>query len=164
MNISKILEFIKLSPKYLLPISLVTGFLLLGKEEYTQKLGLDAFTSSYKHWIGIIFLLSSALFICDIVYKIWYLTFRKFKNWRFINYGQKRLANLTNEEKEILRGFIFQQTRTQKLSVMSGVVKSLEHENIIYQSSNLGRLFEGFAYNIQPWAWEYLNKNKELLE
>jgi len=28
----------------------------------------------------------------------------------------------------------------------------------------LGDLLEGFAYNIQPWAWEFLNKNKELLK
>jgi hypothetical protein len=44
-----------------------------------------------------------------------------------------------------------------------GMVGGLQAERIIYRASSLGQSFDYFAYNIQPWAWEYLNKNRKLL-
>jgi len=42
------------------------------------------------------------------------------------------------------------------------VVNGLEIEKIVFKSSNIGQLDE-WAYNIQPWAWDYLNNHPELL-
>jgi len=74
----------------------------------------------------------------------------------------ERLHNLTAEEREILRGYIGNGTKTQLLDIQSGVVNELEEVFIIYRSSNIGHL-SGWSYNIQPWAWDYLNKHLELL-
>ena len=39
----------------------------------------------------------------------------------------------------------------------------MEAERVLLCASSLGPSFDHFAYNIQPWAWEYLNKNPKLL-
>ena len=78
----------------------------------------------------------------------------------------RRLQSLTDEEIHILSAYIMRKTRTQYLSIQSGVVKGLVHDNIIYRSSNVGSLEYGamaFAHNIQPWAWEYLNDHPEIV-
>jgi hypothetical protein len=41
------------------------------------------------------------------------------------------------------------------------VVNGLEIKKVIFRASNIGDLDE-WAYNIQPWAWEYLNDHPEL--
>ena len=163
MDLSKILEGIKLSPKYLLPIALASGFLLFGPPNYIAVLGLDAFVFSYRTWIGLILLLSSTLLLSHLLYGSWHWVSRQLQDLRFKSSGRKRLANLTREEKETLREFILKQTRTQRLDFTSGVVTGLEHDKIIYQAAGVGSVM-GFDYNIQPWAWDYLNKNKRLLE
>ena len=159
----KVLDWIKLSPKYLFPVSLATGFLLFAKSEYLAALGLTELRSKYLPWIGGVFLLSTALFLSHVVTAFFSWLREKINLYFVVRYGRKKLHNLTNDERRILRDYIGRGTKTQNLSVEDGVVSELESENIIYQSSNIGRLVSGFAYNIQPWAWEYLNKNPELL-
>lgn len=44
------------------------------------------------------------------------------------------------------------------------VVLGLETEKIIYRASSLSSYYTNFPYNIQPWAWEYLNQHPDLLE
>ncbi|MBI1879994.1 MAG: superinfection exclusion B family protein [Chloroflexi bacterium] len=75
---------------------------------------------------------------------------------------QKRLHNLTRSEKAILKGYLGNQTRSQYLPIESGVVNGLEAEDIIYRASHIGKLDE-WAFNIQPWAWDYLTDHPELL-
>jgi hypothetical protein len=43
-----------------------------------------------------------------------------------------------------------------------GVVGGLD-ERVLYRASNLGQSVDYFAYNIQPWAWDYLNEHRKLL-
>jgi len=82
----------------------------------------------------------------------------------FIYRSKRRLKDLTKEEKKLLRDYIFKDTRTQYLRDEDGVVKGLEYEKIIYPATNVGSILEGFAYNIQQWAWEYLKRHPELLK
>jgi hypothetical protein len=44
-----------------------------------------------------------------------------------------------------------------------GVVQGLAHRGIIYQSSSMGNVFQGFPYNISDWAWDYLQVNPDVL-
>jgi hypothetical protein len=62
-----------------------------------------------------------------------------------------------------LRGYIEDGTRTQDLPMHDGVVGGLQAERIIFRATVLSRGWDEFAYNIQPWAWEYLNKHRKLL-
>jgi hypothetical protein len=44
------------------------------------------------------------------------------------------------------------------------VVGGLVAKAVLYQSSSVGRMLTGLAYNMQPWAREYLAQNPHLLE
>ncbi len=45
-----------------------------------------------------------------------------------------------------------------------GVVGGLLTKRILYRSSSLSLSYTTFAYNLQPWAWEYLNSHPRLLD
>jgi len=162
--ISKLLDWIKSSPKLLLPISFATGLLLFGKPEFIKKLGLLSQKDNYQPGIGIIFLLSTSVLASHLFFGLSSQIKTKIASSRVLRCRQKRLSNLTEQEKEILKGYIEKGTRTQYFRLeKGGVVRGLESEHIIYQASNIGRVLEGFAFNMQSWAWEYLNKHPELL-
>ena len=78
---------------------------------------------------------------------------------------KKRLKTLTNEEREILTKYVPNKTRTNYLRPDDGVVRGLEQANIIYRASAMGGANYQFtwAYNIQPWAWDFLNAHSELV-
>jgi len=158
VDISKLLDWLKLSPKYLIPISAVTGFVLFAPTSILSIFSLVALVSQYRPYLGGIFLMSSALLVMDWLT----LAYKWIKEGRCqsqtLKKSQRRLHGLTEEEKAILRGYIRGKTRTQYFSVVDGVVRGLEAEYIIFKVSNIGH-----PYNIQPWAWEYLNEHPELL-
>ena len=164
MDFGKVLDWLMLSPKYLLPILVAASILLFGPVEFLNIIGLEKFLGEYRMWVGVAWLASAALLASRLLTPIvkflrrWVFE----KNW--VRHGKNRLQQLTPTEKEILRGFVFYNTRSQYLDFQNGDVKGLERERIIVMASNTGNLPQGFAYNIQPWAWEYLNENPQLLE
>ena len=162
-DVSKYLEAVKLSPKYLTPVVFVSGFLLFAKPEILAVFGLAEFSANYRPYIGALFLLSTALVLSHWLISLYsWLANRRLWSKR-IKRSTKRLHNLTYEEKEILRNYIGRNTRTQYLHLEDGVASGLELEHIIFRSSNVGNLTDGWAYNIQPWAWDYLNEYPEIL-
>ena len=88
---------------------------------------------------------------------------RKYTYFKNKNNREKRLKQLTNGEKIILSTYINKKSKTQVLDYRDGNVCELETFRIIRQASNISQGHTMFYYNIQPWAWEYLNKHKELL-
>lgn len=164
MDITKFSEWFKLSNTNLLAIVMGCSILLFASDNFLKKLGLFNIRNSYKIFIAIFLLISISILAarwCNAVLK-WIqqrITWR-----RNLKRSQKRLHNLTAKEKEILRGYILNNTRTQDLLVQDGVVQGLVSENIIYRSANSGTMMGGFAFNIQPWAWSYLQANTKLLD
>jgi len=73
------------------------------------------------------------------------------------------LMMLTDQEKDLLKAYFLQNTKTQFFSDMDGVAIGLQKNGILYLASKLGMGFR-FPYNIENWAWEYLSKHQELLE
>lgn len=160
--IGKVIDWIKLSPKYLLPISLASGFIIFAKSEWLQLLGLAELRAKYVPWIGGIFLLSTVLLLSHAVITFSSWVRKRVSMKRALKRAKQRLHNLTGEEREILRNYIGSGTKTQYLDMQSGVVNGMANDFIIYRSSNIGQLQE-WSYNIQPWAWDYLNERPELL-
>jgi hypothetical protein len=76
---------------------------------------------------------------------------------------QSELNNLSLEEKAVLASYIAHNTKTIHLGMNSGLAGGLEAAGIIFRSSNIGSMGTGIAYNIQPWAWDYLREHPELL-
>jgi len=163
-KISDIVEVIKLPVKYIIAIFLILFSLLFFPEVFITKLGLSQIVQKYRAYIGLAFLVSSFFIIVHIsTYLIKYLK-ALYEYSRLVRHGIKRLKELTPKEKHILNEYIINNTRTSTLAYNSGVVRELESYKIIYRSSNVSTSHLSFSYNINPWAWKYLNKNKHLLE
>lgn len=163
MDPTKLLDWIKLSPRYLFVLALVFGLLLFGPDVLLNKLGVVPFVDKFRMYVGIGFLLFSALYVVAIIHLIYTLSKDKVAERAMIKVQKKRLQNLTNEEKRILGSYIANQVRTQSLAFNNGTVNELHQLGFIYLASNLGHGLEYFPYNITPWAWDYLNKNIHLL-
>ncbi len=158
MDLSKLVEWVKLSPKYMLPISLVCGLLLIASESLLAKFGLKEFVVTFRPWIGVIFLMSASLIVVDVIYRFGAWLKSGILNLNSRRSRLERLKSLTPEEKQILLGFVLRDTRTQSFSINNGVVIGLEVDGIIYRASNVGHLYGRWPFNIQPWAWKILKE------
>lgn len=159
MNIGDILNWVKLSPRYLFPIAIVASALMFLPAQVLLRFGLHTFAQKYQMWIGFACLAAYSLLLAHAIYWLKDRVVRRQSESRLL----KALRNLSREEKLVLAEYILLQTKSQQLDIRSGVTKSLEHSNIIYLASTIGWLSD-FAHNLQPWAWRELNAHPELLE
>jgi hypothetical protein len=164
MLIKAFLDFLKLTPRYLIVLGITAAMLLFGGEKFLNHIGVYQFAQDYRSWIGIIFLLSSALLVIAIPIKITKWIKQLWNKRKFYQRITQRLNGLTEDEKQILRFYIGRQTKTNVLDFRDGIVQGLVSHGIIHQAASAGNLIEGFAYNISEFAWDYLHIHPELLE
>jgi len=159
-----ILEFLKLTPKNVLPLTIISSFFLFAPKSWLNTLSILEIQQEYQITIGLVFLFSIAILITHLIFGF----LNKVKNIWFKRQVKliiiKQLHQLTEDEKQILRYYIAENTRANTLRYDDGIVKGLEKNFIIYRSSNLGNMVEGFPYNISDIAWDYLHENYNLLE
>ena len=164
IDINKIIEWIKLPPRIIGAIAILCVIALFTPGNILNKLGILEIRNKYFTWLGIIFIVSSSLLATDSLMSCYSWLKKKLQLRASHHIRKKRLHNLTPNEQEILRGYIEKNTRTQTLSITSGIVSGLEAAKIIYCATGLS--YAGgveFDYNIQPWAWQYLNQYPELI-
>jgi hypothetical protein len=164
MAISDYLGWVKLSPRYLLALALVSIFLLIAPENITKTLGWENFVTEYKPWIGLVALVSTALLLSHGLAKVAPLVMDTIMEKRSIKKCKEYLKHLTPDEKLILSDYMLLETKTTYLNIQDGVVNGLVDAGIIYRASNVGYWHTGLAHNLQDWAWEELNKHPEYLQ
>lgn len=157
------LDIIKLSPRFLVMIALASAFLIFGEESWVQGIWLSEIRQNYRTWIGGAFLLSCVGLFSHALFSLWAWIVDRWKGRQALRKLRERLHALTAEEENILRHYIAGQTRTQELDCTNGVVAGLLIAGIIQKVSNYGNPVDGWACNIHPWAWKYLNAHPELL-
>lgn len=143
-------------------MAVVLGFLLWGPDQIAKGAGMEKVLTEHRAFLGIAFFLFAAIALTTF----WRVPGQKLLEWQSIYWSKRRLHDLTDEEKEILRKYVDEETRTQRLP-SNGVVSGLCSEHIIYRSTSTGTGSWGvvmFGYNIQPWAWKYLRKRQHLLK
>lgn len=162
--VKSLIEVLKLAPKYLVAVALIAGALIFLPESWLQLLGLQEISTQYRAWFGLAFLVSAGICIVAIASWIanWILNiFRRRRVQRFVI---KKLDNLTEDEKQILRYYFAKGTRSNTLKVDDGVVQELVACRIIYRSAQLGNMLEGFSHNISDLAWDYIHLNPSILQ
>jgi hypothetical protein len=162
MDYTKILDWIKLSPRHLLPLAIFTGFLVFAPPDLLDVFGLTDFVERYRMYFGLGFLLSAALLLGSGIAAGYDWRQRRREEAQFKQRLEQALEHLSEPEKEVLRGYIDSGTKTRYFSMKDGVVGGLRTQGILYPPNRLGDM-ERWAYNIQPWAWDYLNDHPELL-
>lgn len=163
MDLSKYIDWIKLKPRYLIPISLVSGFLIFSPDSCLDIFALNEFVNHSRPWIGIIFLLSAVLTLSSLFIYIGSKTSSMISSISKQKQMYYRLNNLTPDEKVILRGYIKENTRSQNFQFDDGRLEELIENRIIYQSSTFVSPGYTLSYNINPKALNYLQKNKNLI-
>jgi len=158
------LEFLKLAPRYLIALGVMSAFFLFSSERLLKFIGVFEFAQNNRALLGFTIVVSISLFVVSVLADS--LSFVKswWKKRTFYKSVSERLNCLTEDEKQILRFYISNQTRANVLRYDDGVVQGLVSNGIIYQSSPLGNMLEGFAHNISDFAWSYLHANPQLLD
>jgi len=159
-----VLDVLKLAPRYLIALGVIAGFLLFADDNIVQTIGLTEIIKKYRSAFGLVLVGSSGLFIVSLAADA--LNFyKKFRNkGKARNRITSRLAQLTEDEKQILRYYLANNTRANYLRVDDGTVQGLASAGIIYRSAKIGDIIDGFAYNIGDFAWDYLHTYPQLLE
>lgn len=165
--IKYVLDWLKTSPRYFFPVAVFCGFILFVPEFVLQPFGLNGPRIVGKPYFGAAFLFSVATIVCSGILRVFTWAREEYRQWLWIRHGIKYLHGLTGEEKAVLRRYLEDQTRSRRLDIKNGVVIGLAKVLVISQVSGQGHIGYGgamlFAFNIQPWAWDYLNAHPELI-
>jgi hypothetical protein len=171
-NLAKIIDFVR-QPRILFCVSLATGLIVFLPDQALQQMGLLQLRDAFRPYWGGIFIITSVIFVTEISLKVVALLSEKRKIKLIKQKQVEQLSSLTQEERELLNGFIRNKKKTRRLDVDSGVVFGLVNKSIIYLASSRatsapfdytyhGRVYTA-DYNIHDWAWDYLNQHQELL-
>ena len=158
-----LLEFLKLTPRYLIAIAIIAALFLFPSDRFLGALGVQQFAQDNRTWIAITFLVSGVLFTVDAVTRIIQCIRKRHAAGELLKKQLKRLNSLTEDEKKILRYYIANETRTNVLCISDGVVNGLVSAGIISQAHTWSVEDDRFAYNISDFSLEHLQKNKGLL-
>ncbi|WP_165720494.1 superinfection exclusion B family protein [Bordetella trematum] len=158
------IEFLKLAPRYLIAVAIVSGVLLFLPDTWLQRIGLNTFATANRQWLGLTFLVSAVLWGVSAIATCWDWVAGKFFRRRVRKHIAQKLCSLTEDEKQILRYYFAKGTRANMLKVDDGVVQGLVANRIIYRSASMGNILEGFAHNITDVAWDYIHANPHILQ
>ena len=145
-------------------VLIVTSFLLFLPEAIVQKIGFADIVETWRSYIGIIFLASLALLASSGISVLSQSVGNSLNNRRLQQLMLETLRMLTEDEKNFIRPFIINGENTRNAPIDSGIAGGLLAKGIIYRSSNIGHVFAGFSYNLQPISRKLLSENLDLLD
>ncbi|MCA0973108.1 superinfection exclusion B family protein [Halomonas denitrificans] len=145
---------------FLVAIVTVLGLILFLPEEYAKIVAVDGFRNEYRVYLGPAFLLT--LSFC--VARVFIFIMQGQAQRKALKARLQSLRNLTPEEKGYLVPYIEGQQNSVYVGMEDGVMSGLRAKGITYLAANMGDMLNGFAFNLQPWAREYLESNPHLLD
>lgn len=159
------------SPSLLLGIAIASGVILFAPDSFLTLLGLEVFLHSNKPYIGGTSVVAIALLLSHSIFRLaafgkGVLTARQVKKKAAEAEANrhKKLHDLTPDEKAYLVPYVVDDENTQYFLIEDGVAGGLVAKGVLYRSSHIGSLVDGWAFNMQPWAKSYLKSHPELLE
>jgi len=162
-SFEQFLQALKLKPRNLVAIILFACAGLFIPEEIIKAIGAFDFTQNNRQWFGIALVVASVLLLVECGIEIYGAIRNRARRIKHEKSILQSLHALTEEEKQILRFYIANQSKTNTLRIDDGIVNGLVSKDIICMAASQGSLIEGFAHNINDIAWNYLNKNHGLL-
>ena len=163
-DLSRIAELLNLKPRFWFGILLSTSALLFLPSKALDRLGLKDFRDTQKTWIGLVFLGSNVFLGSYAAGEIWSIGQKKYLDQRQIKLQHNQMFDLSPPEKMVLREYTENQETTRYFQISDGIVNGLVAKGILYCSSNVGVHYMSFSFNLQPWAWKYLDEHPEVLE
>lgn len=152
-------ELLKFACNYAGIIFSAAAVYLFAPQSLLEALHISYSSHDYRDIAGFVFLISG----CALLEKVWNTIKTSRSKAKSRKKVIKRLHALTQKEKDILLGYIFFDTRTQRFDDRDGVVNGLIEAGVLIRHSLYGSIVSGFDVNITDVAWEYLKKNPDLL-
>lgn len=152
--------FRKIPAAFLVAIVTVLGLILFLPEEYAQAVAVEGFRNEYRVYLGPTLLLT--LSFC--VARVFIFIMQGHAQRKALKARQQSLHKLTPEERGYLVPYIEGQQNSVYVGMEDGVMSGLRAKGITYLAANMGDMLNGFAFNLQPWAREYLESNPHLLD
>lgn len=163
ITVQSLVQLLQLRPRHWIAVAAVGAALLFLPDPVRQALGVRQLADNYRQWIGLVVVVSVVLLAIHGGVQMQRVQGNLVRVRKAQDRLLERLHTLTEAEKQILRFYLAQQTKTNTLRFQDGVVQGLVAAGILYRASNVGNLIEGVDYNIAEFAWEYLHQNQGLL-
>lgn len=161
MDFSKLAEWFKDKPPYILALCLTSGALLFLPDATRMALGLQGFVESQKGWVGATFLLSGFLLLSRGAFAIYEWLRPKFEHKMEVKALINGLKYLSPLEKGLLKRFLDADEKVLTLHVQDSTVNALEKRHVILKCQ-AGNIF-AFPYMVQPCIYFHLKDHPELL-
>ena len=164
MDIGGIINFLKLSTKFMVLICIISGILLFANQEFLEQLSLFDFKEEFKIYVGITFLFTLGVSIVNVLSSLYKLiniyivrkkelaekkiAEEKIEKQRIAEEKQRiaeenelyqrNLEKLDYKELAVIREFILQKLNNIEMSIGDSAVISLEKKGIIERISEQG--------------------------
>lgn len=154
----------KLAPAPIFAVGIATSILLFVPDPLAQALGVAEVRASYRGIIGGAFIFSWSYLVVNFLWWLWKEVSATWLSRKKRLAREKRLHNLTPEERSYLAPYVLEDINTQKFEIEDGIIGGLLSKEIVFRSSGVFDMIEGAPYNIQSWAKDYLRDRPALLE
>lgn len=159
--INTIIEKLKIK-ELIAIIAIATLGITLMPFDMIKKFGLIEFKESYQMYISLCLIICSSYYILGLIGFIYRFIYRKL--YSLEKNAIKYLKNsLSADEMGLLIEIYYDKVNnsfrtTGYIDYSDGRKAALEYKNIIYRASQMS-YWDSFAYNLQPYALKFLNKN-----
>jgi hypothetical protein len=159
-----------LTPQTIAAIAVVAGIVALSPDPLLGQVGLLEFRTSYRSTVGAVFVISVGLSTAHGLFVVGNSVLLGIGKTLKHRKNRKRVHELTENEKRILRLYVDGGSRTQDFELNDGDVAGLVRANILYQATTapyvetwLNPPVQKWAFNIHSWAWNYFKKHPDLI-
>lgn len=159
--IKTIIEKMKL--KEICAVLFIAGIIITYMpQDYAMKFSIVEFRETYQTYISVGLIIIAAFYIFSFITWVSEKIFFKFHNPEKI--GKNYLKNVMSADE---MGFLVEKLydresnvfrNTAYIDMSDGRGAGLTSKHVIYLSTNISN-WNSFAYNLQPWAYKFLNKN-----
>ena len=161
MDWPKLIDWLKLKPKYLFGVA-VTCLVVVGlPKEWRQYLGYDKIIDPYRGWISLIGIAFGVYGLIVLVSCIPAWVLEKWQEWLLKRNAPNILRKLAPDEKAYLAKYIKKDVSSLEFGINDGVICGLRAKNVVYLPSSAG-YFSRIAFNLQPWVLEAFDRHPEL--
>lgn len=160
--IKSIVEKLKL--KELFAIIFIAALIItFVPNEWAQKMKIDTFRNTYQTYISLCIIAIGAYYVLLLLGWIKKSIWAKFHNWKRVGIDYMKKYMSPDEMWLLIETFYNDKNErfgsSGFINCMDGRKAALENKHIIYLASRTGNIIDGFSYNLQPYALEFLNKN-----
>lgn len=153
----------KLKIKELFGIIFIAAlFVTILPTNLAQTLKIEEFRDTYQTYISICIIIIGAYYLLALIQKIWSYLWRKFHNPKKIALDYLKKTITVDEMRLLVEKYYDSSNKMFRSSAMiefsDGRKAALESKFILYRASSMSEWYS-FAYNLQPYALEFLNKN-----